>query len=232
MKKLHFVLLSILLVLNCSPKSREQKVRELVEPLIIANLPTPESYEFIDVQIDSCFTDSKLTAETLEVERAFHKLYNEYKQTQKDIEYAQSKVEIYEGYNGPSKYYKEKYKKTKAELEKAQYKSSKAKKAILQLYIDNRKLIESTNNHEFLGYMALYRYRQDFSFDSDVIKKIVNEQILFLNQDLTEITNSISKFEMSKFEEFFEEFDIEDFNSEFGEELNHIHETWLAEEGN
>ena len=58
MKKLFFSFISLVLMASCSVKTNEEKARELIEPEIKANLIKPESYEFANMQLDSCFTNN------------------------------------------------------------------------------------------------------------------------------------------------------------------------------
>lgn len=220
MKKNVLIILSIIaLVLGCTSETKEVKVRKLVEPIIIANLPNPDSYEFVDIQIDSCFNDSNWTSDLVDFERDIQKLYKEYQQQMSDVEQAEENVIIYADSRSSSE--KNFFEKHKKELEKAQYKASKTKDAILQKSIEYERYLDSCN-HEFIGWTALIRYKQDYTtYGSDKVIKITNEQLLFLNKELTEIVNSISLFEMKELTAF----DENEFLFEFAEDLKQLYQT-------
>ena len=61
MKKVFFAITSLVLLVSCSVKTNEEKARELIEPQVKSNLIKPESYEFAQMQLDSCFSDSQST---------------------------------------------------------------------------------------------------------------------------------------------------------------------------
>jgi hypothetical protein len=57
MKKILFVFI-LGVVASCSFKTNEEKARALIEPKIKLNLMIPDSYEFLQVALDSCFSET------------------------------------------------------------------------------------------------------------------------------------------------------------------------------
>lgn len=215
MKKLFFSFISLVLMASCSVKTNEEKARELIEPEIKANLIKPESYEFANMQLDSCFTNnSERNPDALVFALKVAKLYNEYKEYSSEAEDAESKMSIYASsygyYDAHSKHQHEKY---KAEMEKAQRKAAAAKENILKLYKDNEKMLINITEgkHEFIGWFALCSYRAETAGGY----KTMGNAVFYLNKDLTEVTHRFSEEDMATITAA----GLEDIQYEFGEEL-------------
>ena len=95
MKKLAVTFFSLVLFASCSVMTNEDKARELIESDVKANLIKPESYEFAQIKLDSCFSDSQYNPEALTFAMNVAKLYKEYKEYASDAERAESSMTIY-----------------------------------------------------------------------------------------------------------------------------------------
>lgn len=218
MKRGFFAILGLVLLASCSVKTNEEKARELIEPKIKANLIKPESYEFAQMQLDSCFSDNiELNPGIIVFAQKVAKLYKEYKVYKDNAEDAESSMTIYApsfGYqDAHSKQQQQKY---KAEMELAQRKAAATKDNILQLYKDNKEFLKSfeTAKHDFIGWAVSFGYRAETAGGM----KIMGANFFFLNKELTEITHSFSEEDLV----LIQSAGLDDVKYEFEEELNDI----------
>lgn len=103
-------------------------------------------------------------------------------------------------------------------MERAQRKASMAKEDILQLYSDNKKALLAVENgqHDFIGWAVSFSYRAETAGGL----KTMGNTLFFLNEDLTEVTYSLTEEDMS----FIQSRGLEDFALEFHDELREIFE--------
>jgi hypothetical protein len=217
MRKELFLMVSLALLASCSVKTNEEKARELIEPEVKASLIKPESYEFAQIQLDSCFSDSQHNPEAVVLALKVAKLFNEYKDYSEDAERAESSMTIYApSYGYQSAHSAQQQKKYKAEMEKAQRKATAAKDQIIQLYKDNKQLILSleSGNHEFTGWAVSFGYRAETAGGM----KTMGGSLFYLNKDLTQITHRFTEEDMS----LIQSAGIDDLKYEFEEELKEI----------
>ena len=214
MRKALFLMISLALLASCSVKTNEEKACELIEPDVKANLIKPESYEFAQIRLDSCFSDSQYNPEALAFAMKVAKLYGEYKEYASDAERAESSMTIYApSYGYQSAHDKQQQKKYKAEMEKAQRKADAIRVQILSVCKEKQsQLLASPPKHEFMGWMAVMTYRVETAGGI----KIMTESIYFLNNDLTEITARFSREDLEELQSA----SITDFEEEFGNEIS------------
>lgn len=218
MKKVFFAITSLVLLVSCSVKTNEEKARELIEPKVKSILIKPESYEFAQMQLDSCFTDSQSNPEAITLAAQVAKLWKEYKKYTSDAESAESSMTIYApSYGYQSAHSKQQQKKYKAEMEKAQRKAADTKDKIVKLYKDNKQLFMNIQNgkHEFIGWSVIFGYRAETAGGM----KTMGEGLFYLNKDLTEITHSLSEDDLQDMQSA----DFDDLKYEFGDELKDIY---------
>ena len=217
MKKILFAITCLVLLVSCSVKTNEEKARELIEPQVKSSLIKPESYEFAQIQLDSCFSDSQQNPEVITFAMKVAKLFNEYKDYTSDADRAESSMTIYApSYGYQSAHDKQQQKKYKAEMEKARRKAANAKEQIIQLYRDNKKLFTAfqSGKHEFIGWMAVFGYRAETAGGM----KTMGEGLFYLNKDLTEITNRFTEEDMRDMQSA----GLDDLKYEFEDELKDI----------
>lgn len=217
MKRGILTIVGLALLASCSVKTNEEKARELIEPKVKANLIKPESYEFGQIQIDSCFSDSQHNPQSIEFALKVAKLFKEYKEYMSDAEEAESSMTIYApSYGYQSAHSKQQHEKYKAEMEKAQRKAAAAKEKILQLYKDNEKLFENLQSakHDFIGWAVAFGYRAETAGGL----KTMGAGFYYLNKDFTEITYSFSEEDMSDMRSA----ELDDLQYEFEDELKDL----------
>lgn len=219
MRKVLFAITCLVLLVSCSVKTNEEKARELIEAQVKSSLIKPESYEFAQIQLDSCFSDSQQNPEVIAFAMKVAKLFNEYKDYTSDAERAESSMTIYApSYGYQSAHDKQQQKKYKAEMEKARRKAADTKEQIIQLYRDNKKLFTAfqSGKHEFIGWMAVFGYRAETAGGM----KTMGEGLFYLNKDLTEVTNRFTEEDMRDMQSA----DLDDLKYEFEDELKDIFE--------
>jgi len=211
-------IVGLAMLTSCSVKTNEEKARELVEPQVKASLIKPESYEFAQMKLDSCFSDDgERNPEAFVFAIKVAKLYKEYKEYKKNAEDAESSMTIFAptfGYQDAHS--KQKQLKYKAEMELAQRKAAATKGKILQLYKDNEQLFRNiqSGKHEFTGWVVAFGYRAETVGGF----KTMGVGYYFLNKDFTEITHSFSDEEMSDMQYA----GLDDLQYEFEDDLKEI----------
>ena len=81
MRKLVLAIVGLVLLTSCSVKTNEEKARELIEPQVKSSLIVPESYEFAELKLDSCFNDDiEHNPDVIVFSLKVAKLYKEYKE--------------------------------------------------------------------------------------------------------------------------------------------------------
>lgn len=217
MKKYLFITISMVLIASCSVKTNEEKARELIEPDVKEHLIKPESFQFAEFQLDSCFKDDPRNPESMIFSLKLIKLYNEYKEFSKEAERAESYMTIYDssyGYQSAhSKLQEEKY---KAEMERARHKVSMVKDKIFQLYKDNQHMLENINNgnHELMGWVAYFSFRTETAGGH----KTMGVAVYYLNKELNKITHRLSEEELKNIERN----NIDDLKYELREDLSEM----------
>lgn len=216
--KVLYVFVCLVLLISCSLKTNEEKARELIEPDVKANLIKPESYEFAQMQLDSCFTDNaECNPNAVEFSMKLAKLYKNYKEYMEEAENAESEMSIsMPSFGYYDSFSKQQYQKYKAEMEKSQRKAASTKEEILKLYKDNETMFQDINSgkHEFIGWRAIYSYRAETAGGL----KTMGGAMFFLNKELTKITHVFSEEDMM----LIQSAGIEDIQYELGDELKEI----------
>lgn len=220
MRQFLFVIASLAFLASCSVKTNEEKARELIEPQVKSHLIKPETYEFAEIKIDSCFSDDiEHNPDVFVFSLKVAKIYKEYKKYMSEAELAESSMTIYaSSYGYQDAHSKQQEKKYKAEMEKAKRKAETAKEEILNLYKDNRKFINGLKEgkHEFLGWMVAFGYRAETSGGM----KRMSGVLCYLNKDLTEVNYLFSEEDL----ETVQDPEIDDLQYEFEDELKEIFE--------
>lgn len=213
MRKVLFAMICLSLLVSCT-MTNEEKARELIEPEVTANLIKPDSYEFANMRLDSCFSDSNNNSEYLAFALNAARLFKEYKKYMSEVEEAESKMAMYAGFHGYQDSYPAlQYKKYKSEMEKAQRKADVIRQQILSLSSAIKsQLLASPPKHEFIGWMAVMTYRVETAGGI----KTMTESTFFLNKDFTEITGQLTREDWQELQSV----NITDFAEEFGDEIS------------
>ena len=217
MKRGILAIVGLALLTSCSVKTNEEKARELIEPKLKANMVKPESYEFSQIQLDSCFSDTEYNPQFVEFGLKVAKLFKDYKEYMSDAERAEPSMTLYAPtYGYQSAHEKQQHEKYKVEMEKAQRKAAMVKEKILQLYKDNKKMFEDFQSakHDFVCWAVTLCFRAETAGGLKTMGRVY----YYLNKDLTEITYSFSEEDMLDVQSA----DLEDLQYEFEDELREI----------
>lgn len=144
------VILISLLCLSCS-KTKEEKIQEIVNNSIKNNLFFPESYDPIEVKIDSVF-NNMLSPENVEMAYEIIKIDNEVKSLYDEIVYTKELRDAFSS-SPHSSFYKSDTKKIQ-NLENSRF--EKENRA-MQLF--NSLQEQYWQRKEFTGYCAIQKYR-------------------------------------------------------------------------
>ena len=215
MKRGLFLITSLVVLISCSVKTNEEKARDIIEPQVKANLIKPNSYEFGQVKLDSCFSDdNQRNPKAITFALKVAKLFKKYKEYMDDAESAESSMTIYApSFGYQDAHSKQQQRKYRAEMERAQQKAAAAKEEILKLYKDNEQLFQDiyAGKHEFVGWCAIFDYRAETAGGL----KTIGGGLFFLNKDLTEITHSFTEEDMLDMQSV----DLDDLKYEFEEDF-------------
>lgn len=205
--------ISVLFFLSCSNPTPEEQAKKLMEQYAKNKLVKPDSYEFIDMKLDSCFYGSQVSPETFQFVLELGYLYNDYKRFKTKADGAETSLAIYSsssfGYD--SAFEKQKRKQYKEEFDKASKMKENYKEKILQLYKDNIDLLKAYANGggEFTGYFGILQYRAETNGGT----KRIGEDLFFFDK---KITNVLSTYDGDDLRDLMI---LEDINYEFESDL-------------
>lgn len=100
MRKLLLVVVSlctITLLWSCSQENKEDKARRLIEKELKSRLVKPETFEFADMKLDSCFTNDTNNKDYIIFYVHLCDLVSQYKEQKMNIEEAQEHAYIFRG---------------------------------------------------------------------------------------------------------------------------------------
>ena len=217
MRKVLMAIFCLALLTSCSVITNEEKAREIIESDVKANLIKPESYEFAQIKIDSCFSDSQYNPKALAFAMSVAKLYREYKEYASDAERAESSMTIYApSFGYQDAHSKQQQRKYKAEMEKAQRKAADTKAQIIQLYKENKDLLLNmeSGKHDFIAWAVTFGYRAETAGGL----KTMGGALYYLNKDMTEIIQRFTEDDMKDMQTE----DLQDIKYDFEEELKEI----------
>lgn len=144
------VILISLLCLSCS-KTKEEKIQEIVNNSIKNDLFFPESYDPIEVKIDSVF-NNMLSPENVEMAYEIIKIDNEVKSLYDEIVYAKELRDAFSS-SPHSSFYKSETKKIQ-NLENSRFEKENQ---LMQLF--NSLQEQYWQRKEFTGYCAIQKFR-------------------------------------------------------------------------
>ena len=122
------VILISLFCFSCS-KTKDEKIQEIVNNSIKNNLFFPESYDPIEVKIDSVF-DNMLSPENIEMAHRIIRIDNEIKALNDDIEYEREILGIYNN----SWLFKHQIAQSKGKIQKLEDNRTEKENQLMQLF--------------------------------------------------------------------------------------------------
>ena len=164
MKKKHLLFIAIVFMLvscNTVPhiQTNEERAENLVSAYIKDCLTYPESYETISTRIDSSRINVSKMGEIIELTEGCNDLYDKIRTLERQIESAQSSMEIYAPDKYSSKYSISNYNRAKAEKEEYELEfkqlNPKLEEKVLALRNSTNELYDSEIN----GWAVTHRFR-------------------------------------------------------------------------
>ena len=176
------VILISLLCLSCS-KTKEEKIQEIVNNSIKNDLFFPDSYDPIEVYIDSVF-DNMLSPENIEMAHRIIRIDNEIKALNDDIEFKMVVLDNY--YN--SSFYKHEIAQSKSKIQEFENKRTEKENQLMQLF--NSLQEQYWQRREFTGYCAIQKFRAKNN-DNQIC---IGQYAVYID---TEATKSIAYYDLS-----------------------------------
>ena len=176
------VILISLLCLSCS-KTKEEKIQEIVNNSIKNDLFFPDSYDPIEVYIDSVF-DNMLSPENIEMAHRIIRIDNEIKALNDDIEYKMVVLDNY--YN--SSFYKHEIAQSKSKIQEFENKRTEKENQLMQLF--NSFQEQYWQRRVFTGYCATQKFRAKNN-DNQIC---IGQYAVYID---TEATKSIAYYDLS-----------------------------------
>lgn len=136
---------------SCS-KTKDEKIQEIVNNSIKNDLFFPESYDPIEVKIDSVF-DNMLSPENIEMAHRIIRIDNEIKALNDDIEYEREILGIYNN----SWLFKHEIAQSKRKIQKLEDNRTEKENQLMQLF--NSLQEQYWRRKEFTGYCAKQKFR-------------------------------------------------------------------------
>lgn len=187
-----------------------------MEQLTKNNLVKPDSYEFINMQFDSCFYGSQVSPEVFQFVIELGQLYNKYEEFKRLANSAESSLAIFapSPYGYDSAFEKQQRKQYKEEFDKANRKKEDSKEKILQLYKKNAELLQAAavGGGEFTGFYGVLQYRAETN--GGYTRS--GETLFFFDKD---VTNVIAAYDGDELKDLSS---LEDINYEFEAELTQL----------
>ena len=191
-----FLLVSFCVLAAACAKTPEQKAEALIKDAIQKNLVLPESYQAVEIQLDSAFTpyhDPEFVAVVLDI----CKKGVEIDELDRKMKSSKSSMSIW---SGPymSSFSKEQYKQAKEEYEAAKSKYDALVDRVQKMAEGLREKIEK--EPEFIGYRAHHRYRANNNAGNTLLSgeyflfdKEITQVIAQWDEDEIEIYNEVLK---------------------------------------
>ena len=164
------ILISCLFCISCS-KSKEEKIQELVDTAIKNCLYYPDSYDPIEVYIDSVF-DNMLSPENIEMAHRIIRIDKEIKALNDDIEYEK---EILGLYNNSWL-----FAQSKGKIQKLEDNRTEKENQLMQLF--NSLQEQYWQRKEFTGYCAIQKFRCKYNDNNTYIDQFV----LYIDAEATQ----------------------------------------------
>ena len=192
MKKL-FVLFAVIMT-SCT-LSNEEKAERLVKETLKDYLYHPDSYEPLSTTVDSMFIDVTTIDPIMETREEIKDLISKINRCEREIESAESSMDIWASYGYLSQYYRGKYARAKKEKEKATSDLDKYTKKLSGQFASLKDNVAKYHKGEFTGWAVSHRFR---SLNGVGSMTIPEEMIFFCDKEFT----TCSGYEANEWEDF------------------------------
>lgn len=192
MKKL-FVLFAVIMT-SCT-LSNEEKAERLIKETLKDYLYHPDSYEPLSTTVDSMFIDVTTIDPIMETREEIKDLISKINRCEREIESAESSMDIWASYGYLSQYYRGKYARAKKEKEKATSDLDKYTKKLSGQFASLKDNVAKYHKGEFTGWAVSHRFR---SLNGVGSMTIPEEMIFFCDKEFT----TCSGYEANEWEDF------------------------------
>lgn len=188
-------LCAVALIMASCTLSNEGKAEKLVKETLKDYLYYPDSYEPISTRVDSMFIDVTTIEPIMKISGEIRDLISKIDKCERNIESAESSMNIYapDGYS--SRFTRGKYAQAKKEKEEAQSDLDKYAKKLSGEVASLKENVAKYYKGEFTGWAVSHRFR---SLNGAGSMTIPGEMVFFCDK---EFTNCVG-YEVGKFEEF------------------------------
>lgn len=178
MKKLLSFLFVLFALISCG-ESPEKKAEALIADATKKTLFIPESYEQVDMKLDSAFLpyDSPMLYDKV---YDFSKRYFELQEYEDKAKYAKSSMANWQGLH-MSAYAENEYQESKKEYEEYVKKIDMIKKQLAILVTDVKELLNRPR--QFVGFKAVHRFRAS----TNAGQTVFGNYLYFFDKDLKEV---------------------------------------------
>lgn len=192
MKKL-FVLFAVIMT-SCT-LSNEEKAERLIKETLKDYLYHPDFYEPLSTTVDSMFIDVTTIDPIMETREEIKDLISKINRCEREIESAESSMDIWASYGYLSQYYRGKYARAKKEKEKATSDLDKYTKKLSGQFASLKDNVAKYHKGEFTGWAVSHRFR---SLNGVGSMTIPEEMIFFCDKEFT----TCSGYEANEWEDF------------------------------
>lgn len=153
------LLVLVAVIMTSCTLSNEQKAERLVKETLKNYLYHPDSYESTSIRVDSIFIDVTTITPIMEIGKEIKDLMRKIKRCEREVESAESDMDIYEPRGYSSQYLRNKYARAKKEKEKAESDLEKYTKKLLGQFVSLKENVAKYHKGEFTGWVVYHRYK-------------------------------------------------------------------------
>ena len=197
MKKLQLLLCAVALVMTSCTLSNEEKAEKLIKETLKDYLYHPDSYEAISTRVDSMFIDVTTIEPIMETCEEIKDLLSKTKRCEREIESAESSMDIWAPNGYFSQYSSGEYARAKKEKEEAQSNLEKYNKKLTAQLSSLKENVTKYHKGVFTGWAVSHRFK---SLNGEGSMTIPNVMIFFCDEEFT----TCGGYEADKFKYFVE----------------------------
>lgn len=189
------ILVILALIMTSCTLSNEEKAEKLIKETLKGYLYHPDSYEPLSTRVDSMFIDVTTIEPIMEISDEIKDLMSKINRCEREIESAESSMDIWALNGYSSQYSRGKYARAKKEKEEAQYSLVKYTKKLSGQLVSLKENVAKYHKGEFTGWVVTHRFR---SLNGEGSITISGEMIFFCDKEFTTCVG----YEADKFEDF------------------------------
>lgn len=219
MKKIYFALLycaCVFSITSCA-LSNEDKAEKLIKETLKEHLFYPDSYESLSTIVDSMYIDPTAIEPIMEIKDDIEKTLTKINECEREIEHAESTMEIFapDAYSTP--YSRGSYKRAKEKKEKVVSDLDKYNNRLLDRLSSLKENVTKYHKGKFTGWIVRHRFR---SRNGAGTMYVPGNMVFFCDKEFT----SCFGYDSDKLEDFVQFLKVVDEATSFEEILDNIKE--------